>query len=263
MIPLIKSSSYLQEKQNDLATQSSQVVSEEDKKLNPITRNDSELEVIVRNALSGLAPDNNWSVYIYDLKEDSSVHVNSDKPVDSASLYKLFLVEYLEQKLPYDQWANTWLTDQSIADCVYDMLRAKDDPCSEDLANYLNLDAVDNFNELNGYKNTSFAGHSGKQTSADDVGKLFVSLKKGQVLSDNARRFVFDALYQQDIKRGIPKGCGKDCRSANKQGELNKIAYDAGIVTRGKHDYVLVVLGQGGNFKQITELTKVIDKYLR
>jgi hypothetical protein len=263
LVPLIQSSSYLQARQNDYQAQDSQEVSAEDKKLKPISRNNSELEAIVNNTLDELALSDPWSVYIYDLKDDSSVQINSEQALDAASLYKLFLIEYLEQKLSYDEWANTWLTDQSVADCVYNMLREDDDPCAEDLANYLDLKAVDNFNELNDYKNTSFAGHSGKQTSAADIGKLFVSLKKGQTLSDNARRFVFDALYQQDINSGIAKGCGKDCRTANKQGELSDIAYDAGVVTHGKRDYVIVVMSQGGDFKQISKLTKVVDDYLR
>jgi beta-lactamase class A len=218
---------------------------------------------VVNNALGELSADSSWSVYIYDLKDDSSVQVNAEDTVDAASLYKLFLVEYLEQKLAYDEWANTWMVDQTVADCVYNMLQASDDPCSEDLAEYLDLKAVDNFNKINKYQNTSFAGNYGKQTTAADVGKLFVSLKKGEALSDNARRFVFDALYQQHIDRGISKGCGKNCRTANKQGELSNVAYDAGIVTHGKRDYILVVMNRGGNFKQITELTKVIDNYLR
>jgi hypothetical protein len=263
LVPLIKASSYMQARQDGYQAQDSQQVSAEDKKLKPISRNNSELEAAVKNELNELGPDDSWSVYIYDLKDDSSVQISSDKTLDAASLYKLFLIEYLEQKLPYDAWVNTWLTDKSVADCVYDMLRASDDPCSEDLGNYLNLEAVDNFNQLNDYKNTSFAGHSGKQTSAADVGKLFVGLKKGQILSDNARRFVFDALYQQDIKRGIPKGCGGDCRTANKQGELSDIAYDAGIVTHGKRNYALVIMSQGGSFKQISGLAETIDDYLR
>ncbi|MEX2014797.1 MAG: serine hydrolase, partial [Candidatus Saccharimonadales bacterium] len=263
LVPLIQSSSYMQARQNDYQAQDSQEVSAEDKKLKPISRNNSELEAIVNNALDELALDEPWSVYIYDLKDDSSVQINSEQASDAASLYKLFLIEYLEQKLSYNEWANTWLADQSVSDCVYNMLRESDDPCAEDLANYLGLKDVDKFNELNDYKNTSFAGHSGKQTSAADIGKLFVSLKKGQILSDNARRFVFDALYQQDIKSGIAKGCAKDCRTANKRGELSDIAYDAGIVTHGKRDYVLVIMNRGGDFKQITKLTKTVDEYLR
>lgn len=263
LVPLIQSSSYLQARQSDYQTQDSREVSTEDKKLEPISRNNSELEVIVKNSLDELALDEPWSVYIYDLKDDSTVNINSEESLDAASLYKLFLIEYLEQKLPYEEWVNTWLVDQNVADCVYNMLRANDDPCSEDLADYLDLEAVDKFNELNDYNHTSFAENSGRQTAAADIGKLFVSLKKGQILSDQARRFVFDALYQQDINQGIPKGCGKDCRTANKQGELSNIAYDAGVVTHGKRDYVLVVMSQGGNFKQIAKLTKVVDNYLR
>lgn len=263
LIPLIKSSSYLQERQADYAAQETLKEESDDHKLEPISRNNSELEVVINNTIDEFSSDSNWSVYVYDLKDDSYAQINSEETLDAASLYKLFLVEYLEQKLAYEQWTSTWLVEQSIADCVYNMLQANDDPCSEDLANYLNLGAVDNFNQLNGYGNTSFDGHSGKQTTAADVGKLFSGLKKGQILSDNARRFVFDALYQQDIKQGIVKGCGKDCRTANKQGELSNIAYDGGIVTHGKRDYVLVVMSKGGSFKQIAELTKVIDGYLR
>lgn len=263
LIPFIQSSSYLQEKDNSYQIGSNQEVSEDDKKLEPISRKNSELEIVVKNTLQELSDGSEWSVYIYDLDNDSYVEINADDTQDAASLYKIFLVEYLEKKLAYENWANTWLVDKSVSDCVYAMLQASDDPCSEDLSNYLGLGGVDNFNQLNGYKNTSFAGHSGMQTTAADVGKLFVSLKKGQILSDNARRFVFDALYQQDIKRGISKGCGKNCRTANKQGELSDIAYDAGIVTQGKHDYVLVAMSHGGNFKDISKLTKAVNKYLR
>ena len=259
-LPWIQSSRYLQEKPSDYQIAETQQVSEPSEKLEPISRNNSELEVVVNNALAELS--GTWSVYIYDLKDDSYVEMNTDDELDAASLYKLFLVEYLEQKLPYDQWTNTWLVDKSVSDCVYSMLQASDDPCSEDLADYLNLEDIDEFNKINGYDKTSFAGNSGKQTTAKDVGKLFVSLKKGQVLSDNARRFVFDALYQQNISRGIQKGCGDNCRTANKQGELNGIAYDAGIITHGKRDYVLVLMSKGGTFKQISELTKTIDNYL-
>ncbi len=263
LVPLIKSSSYFQAREDNVQIESGQEVEAKDKKLQPISRNNSELEAAINSKLAGFNDSGSWSVYVYDLKDDSYVHINSDKTLDAASLYKLFLVEYLEQKLPYDTWANTWLVDQNVSDCVYSMLQSKDDPCSEDLANYLNLESVDNFNRLNGYKDTSFAGNSGRQTTAADVGKLFVSLKKGQILSDPARRFVFDALYQQNINRGMSKGCGKDCRTANKQGELSGIAYDAGVVTHGKRDYVLVVMSRGGDFKQIAELTKSIDGFLR
>jgi len=263
LVPIIKSSSYLQEKQSSYHIQDSSAVVKDDKKLEPISRNNSELEIVVKNALEQFSGGDDWSVYIYDLKDDSYVEINAQAKLDAASLYKLFLVEYLEEKLAYEEWANTWLSDRSIADCVYAMLQAGDDPCSEDLADYLGLDGVDNFNQLSGYKDTSFAGHTGKQTTAGDVGKWFVGLKKGQILSDNARRFVFDALYQQIIKTGIAKGCGKDCRTANKQGELSEIAYDAGVVTHGKRDYVLVTMSKGGDFKQITRLTKEVEKYLR
>lgn len=261
VIPLVQNTSYLQSRQSSSQPSDTQLVESDDQKISPISRNNSELEVILNNKIAEFPTDQKWSVYVYSLKNDSAVEINTDVKQDAASLYKLFLLETLEEKLPFDQWYNTWLVSENIQDCVYSMLQNSDDPCSEDLANYLDLKNVDDYNRTNGFDKTSFSSNLGKQTTAGEVGKLIVDLKKGQSLSDKARRFVFDALYQQQINKGISKGCS-ECRTANKQGELSGVAYDAGVVTHGKQSYVLVAMTKGGSFKQITELTKTVDKFL-
>ena len=260
LIPLIQKSSYLQKQKAEHHSVPAETVGD-DKKLEPIIRNNSELEVIISNKLQSFPSDQSWSVYFYDLGNDSKVEINANKNRDAASLYKLFLLETLEQKVPFAEWENTWLKDQSIYDCVFNMLQEGDDPCSEDLSDHIGLNDVDKLNKKNGYEGTVLSGN-GKQTNAKDAGDLIVSLKNGQSMSDFARRYVFDALYQQQIKKGIAKGCG-ECRTANKLGQLSEVAYDAGVVTHGKKSYVLVVMSQGGDFKQITELTKIIDNYFR
>lgn len=259
-MPLLKKANYNQTEAIAVSNQAKPVISNE-KKIEPISRQDDNLKNLISEKISEFK-NSSWSVYVYDLKNDKTASVNATETMDAASLYKLFLLESLDQKLPYERWQYTWLTSQSISVCVDAMLQESDDPCAEDLSKYLDLNKVDAYNKKNGYKNTVFSDHfGGKQTTAEDVGKLFVNLKKGEILSDYARRYVFDALYQQQLNKGIAKGCG-DCRTANKQGELSNVAYDAGVITHGKRSYVLVAMTKGGNFKDITNLTKEIDAYL-
>lgn len=261
LLPYISNIKYSSDlRQTALAQQNP--ATDNNKKIEPINRNDTDLEKIITQSLGEFPSDQKWSVYVYDLKTDKTAKINADQPQDAASLYKLFLVEYLEQKINYQDWNSTWLVKQNVADCVDSMLKQEDNPCSEELADKLDLKKVDEFNAKNGYKDTKLSENYGKQTSASDIGKLFVSLKKGQTLGDSARRFVFDALYQQQLNNGISKGCG-DCRTANKQGELSNLSYDAGVVTHGAHSYVLVAMSHGGSFEQITKLTKTIDSYLK
>lgn len=231
-----------------------------DRALPPISHEDEELKHVISDRVNSYPKTQKWSVVFYDLNNDREVKINAERTYPAASLYKIFLLEALEAKVPYDKWAKTKFDKQTtIAACVTVMLKESDDPCAQALAEYIGLPAVDELNNKNGYSKTKFGGIEGKQTTPEDVGKLFRKLKKGQSLSDKARRFVFDALYQQLPTRGIMPGCN-GCRTATKAGELSGVAHDAGIVTHGGNNYVLVVMSEGGTFEQITELTKLIEE---
>jgi beta-lactamase class A len=225
----------------------------------PATHEDATLKELINEKIASYPSSQKWAVFMYDISSGNKVEINKDQSMPAASLYKLFLLEALESRLPFDKWAYTWLPDgTNVKDCVQDMLRNSDSACAEGLSDYIGWGIVDKLSQKNGFTHTSVASPDGRLTSAGDVGELLIRLKKGQVLSDNARRFVFDVLYQQINKEGISKGCG-DCRTADKTGQLSDVANDAGVVTYGGHSYVLVVLSQGGSLKQIAEITKTIQ----
>lgn len=221
---------------------------------------DEALKELLKQKLAKFPRGQNWSVFMYDLSEGATVNINSDKLFASASLYKLFLLESLETKLPFDRWAYTWTPDgTNVQDCVYEMLRASDSACAESIGSYIGWDFIDQLNQKHGFKNTKVSASEGRESSASDIGELLIRLKKGQTLSDKARRFVFDALYQQFNKEGISAGCNNDCRTADKIGEMSGITHDAGIVTHGSRSYVLVIMSEGGTLKQVAEITKAIE----
>lgn len=257
--PLLSGSSQVQRVQQIAADKL--VAGEQDPKnkdAKPIRTENELLKGILEDKIAAYPSDQKWAVFAYDLDSEQTASVNSDVTFASASLYKLFLLEALESKLPYEQWQWTWVGSSSVAECVDSMLKSSDNPCGQELGDYIGWNTIEKLNNENGYKDTKLSQDDGRETTPANVGELLARLKKGETLSDNARRFVFDALYQQTLKKGIAKGC-EDCRSANKLGELSNVAHDAGIITHGGRDYVLVIMSEGGSFKQIEELTKLVE----
>lgn len=259
--PMLSNNSSLQRVQQFAADKTvSAEADPNNKNAEPIRQEDEILKSVLQDKIDTFSSDQKWSVYVYDLNTERTVSINTEEVFASASLYKLFLLEALEKKLPFDQWQWTWVGNSSILDCVDTMLKDTDNPCAQELGGYVGWDKIDKLNSESGYKDTRLEGN-GRETTAANTGELLAKMKRGETLSDNARRFVFDSLYQQTIKKGMAKAC-EDCRTANKLGELSEVAHDAGIVTHGSHDYVLVIMSEGGTFKQIEEITKLVEAKL-
>jgi len=258
LLPALQSASYFQAKdvvsENIVSAETEPSVSIKD----PISKTDELLSFAIKQKISSYPSSQKWSVYAYELGSDSTVKINENQDYDAASLYKIFLLEALEKKVSFGDWRKTYVSGKSLSQCAELMLQVSDDPCSEDLAEYLGWDYIDEFNKESGFENTSLAGLKGRTTTASDVGDLFVRLKKGHALSDSARRYVFDTLYQQSYSKGLASGC-VDCRAAAKAGELSNVSHDAGVITHGSKSYVLVIMSDGGNFEQISELTSIVD----
>lgn len=234
---------------------------ETDKKSLPEIRRENEiLKDRISQFLDTFPQEQQWSVYMYDMDGGETVNINSARVMAAGSVYKLFLLEALENKLSYDKWQYTWTDDgTNVSECVQDMLRSSDSACAESLGKYIGWDYIDAVNHKSGFKNTKMTENEGRETTAADAGELLIRLKRGQALSDNARRFIFDTLYQQINSKGMMAGCGNNCRTADKIGIMDDVANDVGIVTHGGHSYVLAIMSKGGSLKQITKLTKFIE----
>lgn len=221
---------------------------------------DELLATKISSKISEFPSKQEWSVYVYDINTGRSASINADKVYPAASLYKLFLLAPLESKMEFGNWKSR-IGSTTVSGCVQAMLQVSDNQCAQSIASVANWQYVDKSNEQNGFIKTKVAGRSGQQTTPREVGELLTRLKKGQMLSDSARRLVFDALYNQKYDKGIPRGCG-DCRTANKTGDINGYVHDAGVVTHGPNSYILVAMSKGGSFNQIAELTEVVDTQL-
>lgn len=219
---------------------------------------DQQLAKKIAAKLATFPKSQQWSVYVQDIGSDRSAAINADAGYEPASFYKLFLLAPLESKFPTDKWS-TRIKGKSLKTCIDLMLRLSDNACGQAIGSLINWSYADSFNESIGFNKTKFSNGQGGTTTAREVGGLFVSLRKGEILTDKARRQVFDSLYGQKHAKGIPAGCTTNCRVANKTGDINGFVHDGGVVTHGKDSYVLVVMSKGGSFDQIAELTRTID----
>ena len=222
-------------------------------------KEDPLLVQVIKDKIDEMPKASQWEVSLRDLKSGRMANVNSDELMPSASLYKMFLLAPLEKRLSADYW-KSYIGSQSINDCVSAMIKVSDNDCPKALANYANWRNIDPHNQSLGFTQTQIGKEDSQVTNAKEVNDLMYRLQNSQILSDKARRLVFDALYEQQYRDGIPAGCGQGCLIANKTGDLDGYKHDAAIVTHGSAQYVLIIMTKDASWEQIAELSSVIDR---
>jgi beta-lactamase class A len=223
--------------------------------LNKPTEDDA-LTKEVKDKLKSIPGGQKWSVYVRDLKSSKMVSVNSDKQLEAGTLGHLFLTAPLEAKLPSNNW--TWKAgNTTVYDCVVKMIKANDADCAQSVSYYADMKAADGVLSGFGFKDTTLENKK-SETSAQNIGDLLWRLQNGQVLSDKGRRAVFDGLYAQKSREGIPAGCDQKCLIANITGESGEYRHDAAIVTSGDAKYVIVVMTNGGSWNQIADVASTV-----
>lgn len=217
-------------------------------------REDEQLAKQIKTKLKNIPGGQKWSVYVRDVKSDRMASINADTVYDAGSLNNLLITVPLEAKLPSSNW-NYRAGKSTVAKCVPLAISANDTDCARALAGYADLKNADSvFNSI-GMKKTN-VNDKQSQTTARELGDLLFRLQNGQVLSDKGRRAVFDGLYAQKMREGIPAGCsGQKCLVANINADSKTFRHDAAIVTTDKAQYVVVVMTNGANWGQISDLS--------
>lgn len=222
-------------------------------------REDEVLVGAIKGKIKEMPEGSEWQVSVRDLKSGRMANINSDTPMTSASLSKLFLLAPLEKRISADNW-KSYIGRQSINDCVTVMIRVSDNDCAKLIGNYVGWRNVDSHNQSLGFMKTKLNIDNGQVTTAREVNDVMYRLQNSMILSDKARRLVFDALYSQKYRDGIATGCGQGCLVASKHGEIDEYKHDAAIVTHESSQYVVVIMTKNAKWSNIAELAKVIDR---
>lgn len=221
-------------------------------------KEDEQLAKTIQKKIDSLPKNSEWSVSVRDLNSGRMANINADTSTRAASLYKLFLLSPLEKKISADNWKSSF-GNQTINSCVTAMIKVSDNDCPQSLGSYINWKTVDLHNESIGFKNTKISKTGAQVTTTRDVSELMYRLQNSQILSDKARRLVFDSLYEQKYRSGIPAGCGSECLVGNKTGEIDNFKHDAAIIKHDSSQYVLVIMSTGASWQQVADVAHSID----
>lgn len=243
-------------------TQSAKVAKEQSKiSANPALENIIDLQPILDN-WSNEHKGQKWAVVAKSITGPSfDAELNPTKEFESASIYKLFLMQPLFQQIPVEQQGKINIDistgQKSISTCVDLMIRLSNNECGEAVGKYVNWNKAGSTLKKSGFSHTKFT-QDGIKTSAGDTAKFLEQLN-GDMLTRTGKEAVMKSLYQQRWRDGIPAGC-PGCIVANKTGQINGVTHDAALVQYKGGTYVLTVFSEGGSFKQIAQLTGQIQQ---
>jgi hypothetical protein len=221
-------------------------------------REDEQLAKDIKDKLKNVPGGSKWSVYVRDLNSDRMASIDADDKREAAGFGNLFTTVALESKTPTKRWTYKVGDNKTINDCVYDIISFNDEKCFSALGRYTDLKNANAVLSGHGFKKTNITAKE-KETTAREMGDLLFRLQNSQVLSDKARRVVFDGLYGHKMREGIAANCKDNCLAANITGESGSVRHDAAIVTVGDIKYVVVIMTPNASWSQIADVAAHIQ----
>lgn len=204
-----------------------------------------------------------WGVYVEQISRPGvEVEVNARQEFELASIYKLFLLQPLANRKPFEVWQSDRIAGRTYADCTFVMLSVSDNPCAEALSEEIGYDSIHQSVQSQGYAQTYFNKSTHLGGTAADTGLLLKRLYARQGFSEPIAAHALEALAKPKYAEGIRRGCDGCTAVYNKTGDWNGFRHDAGLIEKNGETYVLVVFSKGGSWQQIADLTQLVTKSL-
>ena len=227
---------------------------------------EKELNQLWLNELA--AAGEHWAVEVMDLNSGSTMKLQAEDSMQSASVIKIFIMGAVYERAVYAAESGKELIpmqetyDGELKDLLAAMITVSDNNAANELVTRLGQGdfeagtaVVNEFCEEHGFKTT----HLGRRflaenptddnyTSAADCTSFLSSLYNGTLLNVEASRKMLELLEGQTVKEKIPAGLPSYVETANKTGEmpsgygLGSIENDVAIVMNGRYPYILCVL---------------------
>lgn len=246
----------------------------------------TELAHIVTTSLEG--SQGTYAVVIKNLKTNESFSFNENVQFQSASLYKLWVMEdtFLHIKDGTlkeddvlskdvddlnDEFAiateEAELTDGTItfpvSQALTQMITISHNYAALLLSDKIGLPNVETLIHENGL--TSSTVNAPPRTSAHDIALFYEKLYKGQLIDKNYSDQMLDLLKEQTINDRIPAELPDGTVVAHKTGELDGYKHDAGIVYGPKGDYIIVMMSNTQDpqiaVQKMADLSKQVYDY--
>lgn len=224
-----------------------------------------------------------YSLVIKNLKTGKTYMRNENRVYKSASLYKLWVMATVFEKIKKEEVKENEILSSSIPDLYSKFdLATESAEFSEDiielsvinaltqmivishnhsallLSNRVGNPSVSDF--LKEYKFVNSKISYPPITTAKDIANFFEKLYKGEIIDRAYSDRMTELLKKQQINDRIPKLLPKDIKVAHKTGEFEGVKHDAGIVFAQNGDYIFVALSQSNNPRGAAERISIVSK---
>lgn len=209
------------------------------------TQQSSELELQLDTApLTTKAEHVYYGVHYF--KQNKDISSNNSAPTVSASVIKVFIMEYAFTQADL----NETIEGQTLNDWIIPMIQQSDNDAANVLIDHFGMDELNVFFQIQGYRDTHLerrmlddeARSQGKEnyTSLNDCMSFLKRLYQQQEAAPQA--MMLAVMKGQTLRTKIPSKLSEDILVANKTGELGNVENDIGLVFSKDNPFAIVVL---------------------
>lgn len=246
----------------------------------------SNLKLIAESSFNDL--DGKYAVYVQNLKTKESLKINADQAFGSASLYKLWVMAIIFDKVAKGELKESEsiegdieginkkygiskedaeLTEgylqYSIKSAIEQMITISHNYAALLLLGESSNSEVNQFIKDLGLKNSMMTVPP--QTTASDIALFYERLYKGEVVNSEYSQKMIEVLKKQKLNDRLAKELPERVEFAHKTGNLDLVENDAGIIYSPKGDYIIVVLTESKKpldaRDKMAEFSKAVYEY--
>lgn len=230
----------------------------------------TQLDEVVSSELDGTK--GTYGIVVKDLATGESYSRNPQKSFESASLYKLWIMAVVFEKVEKgDLELNTVLSQDvkvlnekfkiasesaersegkitlSVENALFNMITFSDNYAALLLTEKIRLSSVTTFLDEQGFEDSK-VGTSGKNptTTSSDMALFLERLYRGDLVSESASKEMLELLKQQRLNNKLPLNLPDSTVVAHKTGELGDFTHDAGIVYTTS-PYIIVAMSESSD----------------
>lgn len=204
-----------------------------------------------------------YAIYIKNLKNGEEFSLNEKMPFVSASLYKLWILGEAYKEIESGTLSKEEILDSgflTVENALNSMITISDNNSSALLIKRMGYANIINYLKVNGLLGSVIFNNNQSLTTASDIGLFFEKLYKNQLASETSSKEMINILKSQKLNSMLPQFLPKEVPIAHKTGNLDGFVHDAGLVYSPNSDYIIVVLSQGEDPKNVDKVVASISK---
>lgn len=245
-----------------------------------IKKSDSKLSEVIQPIIAD--EDGEYAIAIENLSTGEVFDLSADREFLSASLYKLWVMGTVYEKLEEGSISkNTVMSEEipklneafgiasesaeltegsvsmSVSEALDQMITVSHNYAALLLSRAVRLSNVSNLMKKHGLDSSHLDPPT---TTASDIAKFYKDLYGKKVVSTEASEEMLGLLKAQELNDRIPKYLPKNIEIAHKTGELDRVKHDAGIVFTPRGDYIIVLMSETNNQANAAEVEARISE---